>query len=452
MRLTLWSVSVVILILGAVTLGTYALVRGRLESLDRMRLDEDYETVASLIRNSGGDVYDLAHIRDAVAFRLVLPDGSDYTSTIWEGTPLPQPGDGGVEPAAGVWPAPDGGVYRLRVGSVPEFDFHMVVARDVTTTVESVRSLSIILMAGLPVALILAVAGGYFLAGRALAPIEVMTRKAEEITADRLSERLPVAHPEDEIGRLATVFNETLGRLERAFERLRRFTADASHELRTPLTAIRSVGEVAMRDARDTAACREAIGSMLEETDRLTRLTDSLLTLARGDTGRAQLAPESIDLTTLVGGVVEELRVLAEEKRQTLVLNGGSSIVAVVDPGILRQAVSNVLHNAIRFAPEAGRVEVTVARSGSDQAMIEVSDNGPGVPTQERERVFERFYRVDKARVSSSDGGAGLGLSIARWAVASNGGSIEFRDREGPGVCCRISLPIERARVTRPTS
>ena len=427
-------------ILAAVAAGVYGFTRERLEQLDRNRLAEEYDIVASLIRNSEGDVYDLYHIRDALLFRLVLPGGGPYTSRPWIGSPLPQSGDEVDGWPGESWRASDGRSWRLRSGSVPEFDFDVVVAHEVTGTAETVRSLAMILLAALPVALLLAVAGGWFLAGRALAPVEAMARKAREISADRLSERLPVARP-DELGRLATVFNETLARLESSFERLRRFTADASHELRTPLTAIRSVGEVAQREAQDVQACREAIGSMLEEADRLARLTDSLLTLARGDTGKARLEPVPADLTALVGEVVEELRVLAEEKEQTLAWSGGAPVAATIDAATVRQAVTNVLHNAIRYAPQGGRVEVAVTTTDDGAAVIEIDDDGPGIPPADRQRVFERFFRVDPAR-SSGLGGAGLGLAIARWAVEANGGDIAFFDKQDPGARCRITLPF----------
>ena len=173
---------------------------------------------------------------------------------------------------------------------------------------------------GIPFAVGLAIAGGYFLAGRVLAPVGAMADKAREITAESLAERLPVDNAEDEFGRLATVFNDTLSRLQDAFERLRRFTADASHELRTPLTAMRSVGEVALRNTLDAGAYRDVIGSMLEEVDRLTRLVESLLTLTRANSGKVQLAPEALDLGALAGNVIDQLRVLADEKQQELTL------------------------------------------------------------------------------------------------------------------------------------
>jgi heavy metal sensor kinase len=270
--------------------------------------------------------------------------------------------------------------------------------------------------------------------------VRTITRKAQDITAENLSERLPVKNPHDEIGHLAAVFNETLGRLENSFEQLRRFTADASHELRTPLTSIRSVGEVALKKTMDTKSYQEAIGSMLEETERLTHLVDKLLILARGDAGKAKLVPSLVDMGKLVNEVVEELKILAEEKSQTLSTSTQQGAVANVDKETIRLALSNILHNAILYTQEGGRVDVHATKTEQDEVTIDIIDNGPGIPESERVKVFERFYRVDKAR-SRAEGGAGLGLAIARWAVEVNRGSITFRTNNEPGTHCRIILP-----------
>ena len=193
--------------------------------------------------------------------------------------------------------------------------------------------------------------GGYVLASRALTPIEQMTERARTITAERLADRLPVSNPENEMGRLATVFNETLGRLEESFNQMRRFTTDVSHELRTPLTAIRSVGEVGLRGHRDEATYRSIIGSMLEEVDRLATLVDRLLTLSRAETRQSTLSRDAVDLSALADDVVSHLSVLAEEKQQTLSIDRQASPVVAADRLVLRQALINLVDNAIKFTP-----------------------------------------------------------------------------------------------------
>jgi heavy metal sensor kinase len=267
-----------------------------------------------------------------------------------------------------------------------------------------------------------------------------MAARAREITAESLAKRLPIDNAQDEFGQLAAVFNETLSRLQDAFERLRRFTADASHELRTPLTAMRSVGEVALRNTLETAAYRDVIGSMLEEVDRLTRLVESLLILTRADSGKYQLAPETLDLAALAGNVIDQLRVLADEKQQHLTLKAPIQIHATADTALMRHALMNLIHNAIKYTPNGGTITVEVSRTGAGQATIEVRDTGPGIPASHRDRIFDRFYRVDASR-SRDEGGVGLGLAIARWAVEANGGQIKLASDGEVGSSFHVLLP-----------
>jgi heavy metal sensor kinase len=313
------------------------------------------------------------------------------------------------------------------------------VARSTTRLHNEVKALLLVLGFGFPIAVGIAACGGYVLARRALVPVGRMADQARTITAERLSERLPILTPDDELGHLATVFNETFARLERSFEQLRRFTADASHELRTPLTAIRSVGEVGLREHRDARAYREIIGSMLEEADRLGRLVDSLLTLSRADAGQVKLKRERMDLVELAREVITHLGVLAEEKRQSLSMEAGAPVYVTTDRLVLRQAVINVVDNAIKYSPEGGKVRVIV-RDQLQGSTLEVVDTGPGIAEEHREYIFERFYRIDKAR-SRELGGTGLGLAIARWAVETHDGHIELESKEGGGSIFRITLP-----------
>ena len=297
---------------------------------------------------------------------------------------------------------------------------------------------------GLPFALALAGAGGYVLARRALSPVAEMAAQATTITADRLEARLSVENPHDELGRLASVFNDTLARLEASFDQLRRFTADASHELRTPLTAIRSVGEVALSERREESEYRRTIGSMLEEVDRLTALVNALLVLSRADAAHTVISTERVDLISLVNNVAEQLGVLAEEKGQSLEVEGDASVTAVVDRPFLSRAVMNLVDNAIKYTPEGGRIRVRV-KAEDASASIEVSDTGPGIPSEHRELIFDRFYRIDKAR-SREVGGTGLGLSLARLAVELHGGRIELQTSSNEGATFRVIVPLSQQK------
>ena len=292
---------------------------------------------------------------------------------------------------------------------------------------------------GLPIVVVLVVIAGYVVAARALKPVDAMARRAAEISADHLNERLTVTNPDDELGQLAKAFNATLARLENSFDQLRRFTADASHELRTPLTAIRSVGEVSLQRPGDPKYYRDTIGSMLEETNRLTRLVESLLTMSRADAGKVQLHRTETALLDLARESASLLEVLAEEKEQLLSVEGDEAVTVKADRTILRQALVNLIDNAVKYSPTKSKIVIRVT-DNRREAVVEVEDSGPGIPAEHRSRIFERFYRVDKAR-SRAEGGTGLGLSIAQWAVTAHEGTIEVQCDPDRGSIFRIRLP-----------
>jgi heavy metal sensor kinase len=292
---------------------------------------------------------------------------------------------------------------------------------------------------GLPILVVLVFISGYVLAARALSPVDAMAKRAAQITADHLNERIAIPNPEDELGQLGTAFNATLASLESSFEQLRRFTADASHELRTPLTAIRSVGEVALSKGGNENYYRDTIGSMLEETNRLTKLVDSLLTMSRADAGRVSLHLSPVSLLELASESSNLLEVLAEEKNQSIRVEGSHAIQVNADRTILRQALVNLIDNAVKFSPEGGVIQVRVLESGSS-AIVEVHDNGPGILAEHRARIFERFYRIDKAR-ARQEGGTGLGLSIVEWAVTVHGGTVEVDCESHLGSTFRLRFP-----------
>jgi heavy metal sensor kinase len=437
-RLTLWHAGVLMLIVCAFAAGFLLFVRARLfEELDRQLLRE-LTTIDWVYRNEPWELKDLASESGITLFRITAGGNLRHQTEGWEreGFARALKDAGSMLPAS--WTAPDGRSYRIQAVADPSY--HIAAAMEETSFRRTLWTLAAILAMGVPFAVGLAIAGGYFLAGRVLLPVGAMADKAREITADSLGERLPVGNPQDEFGRLATVFNDTLSRLHDSFDRLRRFTSDASHELRTPLTAIRSVGEVALQAPLDSGGYRDVIGSMLEEVDRLTRLVDSLLTLTRADSGATQPAREVVNLTALASNVADLLRVLAEEKQQSFSVDTATPVEAVCDPAILRLALMNLLHNAVKYTPNGGAIYVRATVTASGQPSIEVQDTGPGIPAAHQEQIFERFYRVDSDR-SRESGGTGLGLAIARWAVAANGGRIELESKESKGSLFRIVLP-----------
>jgi heavy metal sensor kinase len=311
---------------------------------------------------------------------------------------------------------------------------------------EQLWEVLVVLMFGLPLVVALAGVGGYVLARRALTPIDHLASEARRITAERLHERLSVPNQHDEIGRLAAVINDTFARLESSFEQLRRFTADASHELRTPLSVIRGIGEVGLGETRTPTEYKEAMGSMLEEVDRLTNLVDTLLRLSHGDAGTVRLSRKAIDLGQLTRDVVSSLGILAEERNQRLTVAVADGVVVSADRLVLREAITNVIDNAIKYSPQGSTIDIRV-QMDTTQALLTVADEGSGIAPEHRERIFDRFFRLDESR-SRDDGGTGLGLAIAKWAVEVNGGRISVDTGATAGSVFRIVLPIRTAPAT----
>lgn len=291
-----------------------------------------------------------------------------------------------------------------------------------------------------PFVVFLAVGGGYWLMRRSLRPVDDITERAEGITSSNLSERLPVIRTGDELERLSTALNRMIGRLDDAFQHINRFSADASHELRTPLTILQLELEGMVQTHALSASLEDQIGSALEETHRMSRIVESLLTISRLDAGEANLDRARLDLGDLTNSTAHEMNVLAQEKALSLRSSAVGTVYIEGDRTRLQQVVANLIDNAIKYTQEGGTVEVKVQREAG-KAILEVSDNGVGIPTTAIPHVFERFYRVDKAR-SRASGGAGLGLSIVKAICTAHGGEISVRSEEGRGSRFRVELPL----------
>jgi heavy metal sensor kinase len=294
-------------------------------------------------------------------------------------------------------------------------------------------------LAMLPVMLAIAGFIGHRMSRRVLDPVQQITQQAERITSNRLHERLPRNDSGDELDHLAEVFNDTLARLDQSFRQLRQFTSDASHELRTPLAAIRSIGEVALQKDPAADGYREIVGSMLEEVARLTSLVDQLLMISRADAGAVALNRSVFSQRELAREAMALLETLAEENSQQLVLGGDGQAFVEADRAVVRQAMINLLHNAIKYSAAGSKIFVNVMESPRE-ITFEVRDSGPGIAPEHIDRIFDRFYRLDHSR-SRANGGFGLGLAIAAWAVKANGGTITVESAPGEGSAFRIELP-----------
>jgi two-component system, OmpR family, sensor kinase len=287
----------------------------------------------------------------------------------------------------------------------------------------------------IPIAILLASGGGYFLARKSLAPVVAMSSHAGRIGAANLHERLAVQNERDELGQLARSFNSLLDRLSQSFERQQRFMADASHELRTPVAILRGESEVALsQQARSAEEYRESLGVLHQEAARLTHIVEDLFTLTRADAGQYALQPRDFYLDELAGECVHSARTLALAKKITLNIEEATESPIQADESLLRRMILNLLDNAIKYTPAGGRVTVSCRRVGKEYA-LSITDTGGGIPAELQPRIFERFFRADKARsrAENDGGGAGLGLSISRWIAEAHHGSLELTRSDPTG-------------------
>jgi two-component system OmpR family sensor kinase len=333
----------------------------------------------------------------------------------------------------------------------------------------------------IPITLVIASAGGYFLARKSLAPVVAMSEKAALIGAQNLHERLPLVNPKDELGYLASTFNGLLERLDRSFERQRRFMADASHELRSPVAIIHGEAEVALSQPRSPEEYRESLAIALDEARRLSQIVDDLFTLARADAGQYPLRPRDFYLEELAADCVRAARTMAAARGITLRYEPDGEMPIHADEALLRRLTMNLLDNAIKYTPEGGKISVACQRADREYSLT-VRDSGPGIPTEARDKIFERFFRMDPARSASplaasaarhsevgaaaeesllmtrpaqsagaqsvsERAGAGLGLAIARWIAEAHHGRLTLVHSDSSGSTFAAFLPANGAGV-----
>src|ERR1700733_7725431 len=330
----------------------------------------------------------------------------------------------------------------------------LVILRSLHVQQEMLQQIRVAFTWLIPLGVLLAGCGGYFLARRSLAPVAAMGKQAERIGAANLHERLQVSNANDELGRLGRTFNELLDRLDRSFERQRRFISDASHELRTPVSILRGEAEVALSQlSRSPQEYRESLAVLHEEAQRLARIVEDLFTLTRADAGEYRLAQSDFYLDELAADCVRATRALAQAKSIKLVAVTPEEMPLRADEDLLRRMILNLLDNAIKYTPAGGNVSLTCG-SVPDGYELSVTDSGPGIPGEMQSRVFERFFRVDRARSrTGTDGGAGLGLSIARWIAEAHLGRLELvcSDATGSKFTVRIPASSERSLSLDPS-
>jgi heavy metal sensor kinase len=384
----------------------YDLNRGRLlyqsADLEVLNLELSPDEVQSAVRNLGLDEVVSEQVRLRFHNTLIRPDAQH--------------------------------TYLMRLGAS--------LAPEITALEEFRRILLLIVPGGV----LLAALGGWFMARIALKPVDELRAAAHQISISRLDRRLPLRGTTDELDRLAETFNEVFVRLQEAVEQMRQFTASISHELRTPLTAMRGEAEVALLSDYSREEYRRVLASQLEEFERLNRLVNELLTLARAEAGEIHLARDPVDLAALVRSAADLLGPIATERKISMQVEAGGRVEVSGDPGWLERLVLNLLDNAIKFTDREGSVRLAVHSNGNE-AVLEVRDSGSGISPEALPHIFERFYRGDTSRSRQVEG-VGLGLALVRWIVDAHNGRIDVWSQPGVGSRFAVVLPLARAAAT----
>jgi heavy metal sensor kinase len=337
------------------------------------------------------------------------------------------------------------GEYPLRMVTVPVIRRrHIINIVQVATSLEGVEealnTLLLILWITVPSALVVASLGGLFLANKALNPVDEITRTARMITSRSLDQRIKLKKANDEIGRLAETFNDMISRLGRSFKQIRQFSADASHELRTPLTILKGEIEVGLRKRRRLEEYRKILNSNLEEVNHMSQIVDDLLFLSKADMGEVHLQKQPINLTQLVSEVHAQAKMITIARDITVRVSTDSDVVVMGDRLRLRELLLNLLDNGVKYTPEGGEMTISLERDDG-RIKLQVMDNGIGIAPDDQAHIFDRFFRVDKAR-SREAGGSGLGLSICKWIVEAHGGEISVESDLGKGSTFTVTLPL----------
>jgi heavy metal sensor kinase len=479
-RLTLWSVGVLALALIVFSAGVYLLLARNLERRMDESLQASSQSIAiSLIRERAEGETEAEAAHSTVNELHLLNQAMsifDAQGRLLEEKPTPQNDRALLPPLNSIpsdglrlYTTPENGPESHRVAtrrvkiSASDPPYLIVVSQPLVTITEELAMLRRVFMIAIPLAILLAGLGGFFLARKSLAPVATMSEQARQISAENLEQRLPVINSRDELGQLAYTFNELLARLDASFDLQRQFMADASHELRTPLSVMRTTTQVILeRQPREESEYRNALAMIDDQTRRLARIVDDMFTLARADAGRRPLSQCAFYLDELVVETARAASVLAARKGVEVETAWSSEVRYYGDEHLLRQMLLNLLDNAIRHTPAGGRVRVSLKKSDSTYEVV-VADTGEGIPVEAQPYIFDRFYRVDKARSRSdinmnrgagnavnggangTGGGAGLGLSIARWVAEAHGGAIRLVHSDPTGTVFAIALPLRQS-------
>ena len=470
MRLTVWSVLIFAVLLLAFSFLLYELLARELHQHLDQSVINDARTAAAgfqgqMIENQNNAIVATAHtlieFRPHNTYMALLTTQQQLGANYYDGMSMPTSAPVIQEPIVGAWLqeaqakqtpvlqtvkgfGTAGG--RLAVMPIPKAEgdttntqFFVVVAQSQEEIRQHLQTMRRIFYLSLPLMLLIAAIAGFFLAKKSLAPIAAMSAQAESINAHNLHERLQVSNQHDELGRLANVFNALLGRVNRSFASLREFTADASHELRTPLAIIRGEADVALSQPRTSIEYQETLAIVRDEARRLSRIVDDMLALARADAGAHPLQREELYINDLIEECCRVVQTLAASKNISVRCGSLPDIEFCADEELLRRMILNLLDNAIKYTPISGSVRIELSATPT-HIKLSVIDNGIGIPAEAAAQVFDRFYRVDKAR-SRAEGGSGLGLPIVKWVAEAHQGTVRLESRPGIGSEFMVELP-----------
>jgi heavy metal sensor kinase len=456
-RLTIWYVALLALILIAFSGALYfTLSRSLYQQLDdNLRLNAEQVAGAVNIQqgqinfqSSEGDASDAVSVRERGYLVQLVDAGGRVADTNARFATLPVLTSALAAASGGnssfVTLTSNGHTFRILTQPISENGHYygaLQVGQSLDDVSSTLRQLLLLLAIIVPLTLVLASGGGFWFARRALAPMDRITRAAQRIGAEDMSQRLDLNLPDDEVGRLARTFNEMLTRLDAAFQREREFTANASHELRTPLTVMRGEIDVTLNRPRSAAEYRKVLEDLGGDVDRLTRLADDLLTLARADAGRLSVQCEAVSASRLLLAVADEMYSLAEAKNVAIQVRANESLIVWADGEKLLRVLFNLVDNALKFSPAGSRVTLTASRE-DDRVALAVADMGVGISPEHLPHIFERFFRVDEAHSPHIEG-TGLGLAIADSLVAAQGGAIEVESVLGCGTTFIVKMPSQ---------
>jgi two-component system OmpR family sensor kinase len=460
-RLTLWHVSV----LAAALLMIGGLIYVLLARALYVRIDDNLRTVVEIAMTSlANDLAEGQDTADAARSTAAELSSSQQMLAIYDEAGMLLAEDGRDDDLQITLPAldtiPTDSVLLLtfiepkdtddrhrlalrRVTIPPGARYLIVVGSSLEPTDEELEFLREILAYIVPLSLVFAGIGGWFLARKSFAPVVAMAERARKIGVEHLGERLPVANPRDELGQLAETFNELLGRLEASLIQQRQFMADASHEMRTPVATARTAASVALQQPdRTQVEYREALSIIEQQTARLSRVVDDMFTLARADAGNYPVRATPMYLDEVVDDVVRASRLLASFSDVTIEIAPAEPAPFTGDEDLIRRMVGNLLDNAVSHTPADKRVTVELQHADGRYVIL-ITDQGTGIPIEVQSRIFERFYRADTARTRRRDG-AGLGLALARWIAHVHGGDVVLARSSDAGSTFSITLPAGR--------